>query len=348
MIDIIAFVVSVGTFWGIYTLLALSLNIENGYAGQPNYGQVLFYSIGAYTSAIVSSTIFMYGVGHGDMDIWTLESVNMRLSIAPNTPQLDVIAFLGSLLVAPAITAIFGYIASFPALRLSRDYFALVLFLFGEVGRIIARTYYPIAGGAYGAAGIINPFAWLQSGWAISAAYLVVVWILVLTAFAFTQRLVNSPFGRLLKSIRDDELASMMYGKNVPWRKSQIMMYGSALAGLAGTLFAHYCCYIHSDDFIPVVTFEVWVIMVLGGVANNTGMFVGALIMTLIDRFTRLAKFQLVMLNLPFDLNYLRYVAVGIIFILVLMYRPKGLVPEKPVKTPAWEVVERGEDTGTS
>lgn len=350
MFDILSFIVSIWIFLGVYLILAFSLNFEMGYAGQPNYGQVLFYAVGAYAGAIVSDTIFLYAVGHGGIDIFSSNAVNLRLALAGSTPFVDVVSFIGSLIAAVAIGAIFGYVASYPALRLSRDYLSIVLFLLAEAGRIVAREVYPISGGAYGSAAIINPFAWLGGGQAIYAAYAGVIAILVVTTYVLTQRVVNSPFGRLMKSIRDDDFASRTYGKHVAWRRGQVMIYGSALAALAGALFAHYAGYVNPDDFVSSVTIDIWVILVLGGIANMKGMIAGGVAVVFIDRITRLGKFELIDLgiNIPFDLNYLRYVLVGIIMILVLMYHPKGLIPEEPVNTPAIGTVERDKNTQSS
>ncbi|MEM3510594.1 MAG: hypothetical protein QXE57_04785, partial [Nitrososphaerales archaeon] len=94
------------------------------------------------------------------------------------------------------------------------------------------------------------------------------------------------------------------------------------------------------DDFIPIRTFDVWVMVVLGGIANNRGVLLGAAIMTAIDRGTQILAIQLQTFGGIAELNYLRYIIVGILMLAILMFRQKGILPEKPVKTPAYEVVK--------
>ena len=174
-----------------------------------------------------------------------------------------------------------------------------------------------------------------------SAAFLSLVLALDAAVFILCERIANSPYGRLLKSIRDDEDAALVLGKNVTRVKGQVFIVGSALAGLAGSLYAYYVGYVNPDDFTPAVTFIVWVMVMLGGRANNLGVVLGTTIIVLIDRLSTLLDNFLT--QLPFDPNYLRWLITGILMLTVLMIRPHVLNPENPFKTPAWEVVRNGD-----
>jgi len=338
--DPVGFLISLLTLYGIYLILSLSLNLEYGYAGQPNFGKVAFYCIGSFTAAIVSTRLILlfYGVGANPCSI----SAKIALArIAASKPLTDVAAFLVSALAAVIITAAFGYMASYPALRLREDFLGIVLIASGEIVRVFLRNYYPLACGPYGLGGIPNPFSWVSDPRTRSAAFLSLVLALDAAVFILCERIANSPYGRLLKSIRDDEDAALVLGKNVTRVKGQVFIVGSALAGLAGSLYAYYVGYVNPDDFTPAVTFIVWVMVMLGGRANNLGVVLGTTIIVLIDRLSTLLDNFLT--QLPFDPNYLRWLITGILMLTVLMIRPQGLIPEKPVKTPAWEVVRNGD-----
>ncbi|MEM4726233.1 MAG: branched-chain amino acid ABC transporter permease, partial [Nitrososphaerales archaeon] len=174
----------------------------------------------------------------------------------------------------------------------------------------------------------------------VSLAYMVLILVIALGVYIYINKLVNSPFGRLLKSMRDDQIAATSLGKDLVKVRGQVLILGSALAGLAGVLYAYYSGYVNPDDFIPIRTFDVWVMVVLGGIANNRGVLLGAAIMTAIDRGTQILAIQLQTFGGIAELNYLRYIIVGILMLAILMFRQKGILPEKPVKTPAYEVVK--------
>jgi branched-chain amino acid transport system permease protein len=145
----------------------------------------------------------------------------------------------------------------------------------------------------------------------------------------------------LLKSVREDELASSSFGKNVPRVRGMVLGVGSGFAGMAGVLYTFYSGFIQADSFLPAITFAVWVMVIVGGSANLKGSLVGALIVSAIDTTTRVFSFQIQasMPSITIAPDYFRYIAYAVMILLVLMYRSKGLLPEKPTKTPAWAVI---------
>ncbi|HDJ89898.1 MAG TPA: branched-chain amino acid ABC transporter permease [Thermoprotei archaeon] len=336
--DIIGFTISFLTFYGIYLLLSLSLNLEYGFAGQPNFGKVVFYGIGAFTAGILSVRLALYlsGIYLSPCD---LQARIMLGYIYRDNPFLPTFLFILSIIFAAIVSGIFGYLASRPALRLREDFLGIVLLSFGEIFRIFMRTYYPLACGPYGIGGIPHPFNFIKDYKLKSGLYLAIIIILDIFVFILCERLVNSPYGRTLKAIRDDELAAMSLGKVVHNIKGEILIVGSAISGIAGALYSHYTSYINPDDFTPVVTFTVWTMVILGGTANNFGVVLGTLAMTLIDRVTALLS-QII--ELPLEINYLRWVFAGILILLILIYHPQGILPEKPLKTPALKVIKDG------
>jgi branched-chain amino acid transport system permease protein len=268
------------------------------------------------------------------------EGTMQRISITQSNAYAALLTFLIALVLAALISGAFGYLVSYPAIRIREEWFlAMVLLVTGEIVRVVVRSYEPIVNG-YNGVLIPNPFGWLRDSDQISLAYMVVILAIAACVYIYVNRLVNSPFGRLLKSMRDDQIASTSLGKDLVKVRGQVLIIGSALAGLAGVLYAYYSGYVNPDDFIPIRTFDVWVMVVLGGLANNRGVMLGAVIMTAIDRGTQILAIQLQTIGGITELNYLRYIIVGILMLIILMFRQKGIIPEKPVKTPAYEVIK--------
>lgn len=327
------------SYFGIFSILSLSLNLEYGFGGQPNFGKVAFYATGAFVAGVVASRFMPLIAGVAPSDPFSPEGTMQRITITLSNPYAALMTFLIALFLAALIAGAFGYLVSYPAIRIREEWFlAMVLLVTGEIVRVVVRSYPPIVNG-YNGVLIPNPFGWLRDADLVSLAYMTLILALALGVYVFVNKLVNSPFGRLLKSMRDDQIAAKSLGKDIVKVRGQVLILGSALAGLAGVLYAYYSGYVNPDDFIPIRTFDVWVMVVLGGIANNRGALLGAAVMTAIDRGTQILAIQLQSFGGIAELNYLRYIIVGILMLSILMFRQKGILPEKPVKTPAYEVV---------
>lgn len=329
------------SFLGIYTVLSISLNLEYGYGGQPNFGKVAFFAVGAFVAGVMASRVLPLIAGMPLVDPLGPQGVEMRIAISSTRPIETMVTFVLTLVLAMIVGGFFGYVFSYPALRIREEWFlAMVLLVSGEIVRIIFRSYAPIVGGYQGLAGISNPFRWVNDATEASLMYAGLIITIAFGVFFLAERFVNSPFGRLLKSVRDDPIASASLGKDVQLVRAQILVIGSALAALAGALYAHHIGFVTPDDFLPIRTFDVWVMVVLGGMANNRGAVIGAAIMTTLDRATAMLAVELGTSSAVIEFNYVRYVLVGILMIIMLMFRQRGLLPEKPVKTPAHEVMK--------
>lgn len=325
------------TTFGIFLILALSFSLEYGFAGQPNLGKVFFYSIGAYVTGTLTTRVLWVLAG-SPSDVPFLEDAGgvIRFATARANPPAIVGLFLLSLFASAVAGAAFGYLASYPALRLRGDFLAIVLIAVGEVGRVLALNYEPLAGGVFGLSGIPNPFSWLPPR-AVDALYALLVLGFAFGAFVFVVRLSTSPFGRLLKSVRDDELASSVFGKDAPKAKATVLAIGGGMAAVAGALYTFYVQNVYANDFIPLITFTAVTMVIVGGVGNHRGAVAGAALLTLLDFVTRPTFLALLEINWrpSFDLNYVRYLSLGVLIIVILMFRPHGLIPERPVETAA-------------
>ncbi len=340
-IDLVATTIALLTFFGISALMSLSLNLEYGLAGIPNFGKALFVSVGAYTAGWTYTRLLPIFVGVPGIDpcnATTLsQAVQLRSEILRTLPVVALGNFFLTLLVAALIGGVVGWLASYPALRLKEEwYLALVLLVGSEIIRIIVRGYPPLICAHNGLSGIAQPFAWvstLTGNPRIAAiCFLILVLLLVALVYGYAERLVRSPYGRLLKAVRENDAVAQSLGKNVPRIRAAVMFVGSAIAAIAGVLFAVNLGFVNTNDYAVALTLDIWVMVVLGGVGNNRGALLGALIVTVLDRVTAISAIQLDMLGSQFEFNYVRFILFGIILLIMLRYRPQGLLPE-PART---------------
>ena len=342
-IDLTATLIALLTFFGIAALMAISLNLEYGLAGIPNFGQAVFVSIGAYTAAITYTRVLPLLAGQEP--IWpcgtTLgPALQLRSEIMRAHPVAGMVNFGLTLLLAAVISGLAGYFVSRVALRLQQEWFlALVLLVGGETARIFVRGYEPIICATNGISGVAQPFASLGDPQRSSVLFMLLVLGMAALAYVYSERLVRSPFGRLLKAVRENEAIARSLGKDVALARARIMLIGSAIAAVAGVLFALNIGYISSNDYVITLTLDIWVMVVLGGLGNNRGAVLGALVVTLLDRVTAIATIQMNMSAIELEFNYVRYIIYGLILLLMLRFRPQGILPEPARTTQAHDLL---------
>lgn len=316
----------------IYAAISFSLNLELGYTGIPNFGKALYVmaggAIGGAFALHFASWIFGIAVqGQFYQDLQLAPQIN---AIIGNNIFLSLGLLLLTLLVAGAAGAVLGFVSSYPAIRLREDYLAILLLGIAEFTEVLLYTYQPIIGGSFGAQ-LFDPYAWagpyrylVATGAAIILAALV---------YLYVERVARSPLGRTLRAVRDNEAAAEALGKDGVAIRRNVLMVASAVSAMAGVLIAFY-----SGDFIATAfsrinyTFWPWVIVIMGGMANNVGVLIAAgVFWTAFDEII-LAKGALAGV-IPFDLNYLVYILLGVLLIIILMVRPGGLLKEKASAT---------------
>ena len=280
---------------GIFGIICLSLNLEFGFAGLANFGKVAFFLTGAYTYALLSD------IG---------------------------VPFYLCLIAGALISAIFGLLVSRPALRLRADYLAIAVLAFGEILRLIVKSEKDFAGGSWGMP--VSPIFSTDSYLVYRLENIGLVFLCLFICFFVVQLLANSPYGRAMRAIREDEVAAEALGKDRARFKAQAFMLGSAMAGLAGGLYAQYLQHVSPDLFMPMVTFTVWIMVLLGGPANNWGVLLGATLVEVFDRGINILKDYI---HLPVDPSDLQYILFGALIIFILLYRPQGLLKESTVRT---------------
>jgi branched-chain amino acid transport system permease protein len=275
----------------IYAIFAISLNLELGYTGLYNFGHVAFFGIGAYTSALLSLAGYPVTLG---------------------------------MVCSMVISGGMGALLAIPALRLSGDYFGIATLSFGEIIRLFFLNERWLTKGPMGLPGISRP-TWIGEGVAGLPGYLIFCALLTLLVFLVTRHLTRSPFGRALKVVREDEYVAQALGKNALSFKIRAVTVGSILAGLAGSLWAHYISYISPADFTLTETILVLLCVVLGGRGTNWGPILGAFVIIFFQEMIRF---------LPIPADFDRFVApiqgmvYGAALIILMLKRPEGLLPE--------------------
>ena len=292
-----AYLASLMVFAGINALLALGLNMVWGLGGMINLGLAGFFALGAYASALTS---LRFG--------WPLPLAALA--------AIGVTAALGTLLAA--VTA-----------RLKGDYLALVTLGFSQVIQLIAANERWLTNGTDGISGVPGPGRAALSPLHFDLLCMALSWALVAICFAALGRLAASPFARVLRALREDEMVAAVAGKRVLWFKIRAFAIGAGVSGLAGSVYAHFNGYIAPDTLDVLLTLNVVLALTLGGTGRMSGAVVGALLLDALTEGTRFLG-DIVPAFSPVQVASLREAVIGIVLILVLRLRPQGLLPETP------------------
>lgn len=301
----------------VFAILALAFNLQWGYTGLFNAGIAGFFMIGAYICAIAitgpAPPIIISGIpvypGH-------LGGFSLPFIIGV------VLAMLGAGLVA-ALVAI-------PTLRLRADYLAIATLAFAEIARVIAINLESVTGGTIGIILIPRPIEFDPPDPFLNSVSMVAISGTILIALFIALRfMVESPWGRVKRAIREDEEATMALGKNTFGHKLEAFAIGGAIMGLAGALFAVTLGYVEPTiSFAPAVTFTVWVMVIVGGAGNNWGAVLGAFVIYGLEFLS--VQFKDFAPEAIGDLIfYIRPMIIGVLLILLILFRPKGILPER-------------------
>lgn len=290
-------------FIAIYALLALGLNIQWGFAGLFNAGIAGFFAVGAYTSAILTTEAVDGRIGGFDLHF--------------------VIGWIGAMIAAALVAWPIGKIC----LRFRSDYLAIASIGIAEIIRLVIKSEPALTNGARGIPGIPRPMSdigYMES----QIAYLIIVLAVLIAAYVLVERQFNAPWGRMMRAIRDNEDAAKAMGKDVEFRRLEAFIFGAALMGLGGALFAHFNRSITPEAIDPMVaTFLVWIMLILGGSGNNRGAILGAAVVWIIWSVSEIATDRLPH-EYAIQAKYIRLFLIGLMLQLVLRFRPEGLLPE--------------------
>lgn len=306
-LGLLNYAVFMAIFIGIYAVLALGLNIQWGLTGLFNAGVAGFFAVGAYTSAIVTGPAVDGRLGGFEAPV--------------------AVGWLAAMVVAGLVAWPIGKIT----LRLRSDYLAIATIGVAEIIRLIARSEDWLTNSARGLTGLPRPFGDLPYLYS-QLAYLALVAACVLVTYLLVEHQFRSPWGRMMRAIRDNETAAAALGKDIAFRRLQAFVFGACLMGLGGALLAQFNRSITPEAIDPMIaTFLIWIMLILGGSGNNRGAILGAAVVWIIWSMTEIVADQLPT-ELAIQAKYIRMFLIGLMLQLVLRFRPEGLLPEDPTR----------------
>ena len=268
---------------GISITLAVSLNLINGFTGQFSIGHAGFMAVGAYSSAYFSIT---YGA-------------NIAIALGGGMAGWAVALTLATLIGA-TVAGVAGLIVGIPSLRLKGDYLAIVTLGFGQIIVVFLNNIETV-GGARGYSGIpiVQRFFW--------------IFLIAVLTIVIVYNIVHSAFGRALISIREDELAAEAMGVNTTRYKVMAFVISSAMAGAGGVLLAHFDGYLNPKSFEFIKSFEILIMIILGGLGSIVGSVLGAILLTVLPEALR-------------QFSEYRMVIYSLLLIILMITRPQGLL----------------------
>ncbi|MBF0279521.1 MAG: branched-chain amino acid ABC transporter permease [SAR324 cluster bacterium] len=314
------YLISLATMGGIYAILTLGLNIQWGFTGLFNVGIAGFFAIGAYVSAILTTAPSIRHLGGYQMPY--------------------AVSFIAAMLVSACIAWAVGKVC----LRLRTDYLAIATIGIAEIFRLILKNETWATNGPRGVSMIPKPFETLPEPWN-QLCFLALVILTVFVIYLALEVAHKSPWGRVMTAIRENEIAAKAAGKNVERFRMQGFIFGCMLMALAGAYTAHYLKFIDPNATEPLTTtFLVWVMLIVGGSANNRGAVLGAFAM-----WTVWSASEILASRLPDELAirtaYIRIFLIGFVLQIFLQKYPKGFLSEtrphpRAARTPGYSEPE--------
>ena len=306
---------------GIYAVFSLGLNVHWGHTGLFNIGIAAFFALGAYTAALLATPApaaaqfedFVFGA-------------DLANTLGPANVGFD-LWFPVVLGAAAAVCGIVALIVGTLTLRLRDDYLAIATLGLAETVRLVFLNEKWIANGSRGLYRIPRVLGDLVTPDRYDMVYFVIVLVVLALLYLAAQRAAASPWGRVLRSIRENEDTAAAAGKNVPWFKLQAFAFGAAIMGVGGALFTHGIRFIDPPTFDPLfATFIIWAMLMVGGSGNHRGAILGAFVVWGIWTGTQFLP------GFLGDPN-VRYFAIGLLIVAVLLLRPAGILPETRTRT---------------
>ena len=330
-INLVPFVIDFVAFYAIYFAISLSLNLEFGYTGIPNFGKVMFVAGGAAFGGLLSGflAIQLTGIGQGKDYIALsgriVSSIDQQIA---HDPLLAVELMAFSLVIAAIIGGVLGFLASYPAIRLREDYLGMLLLAMAQFFDVVLRTYttYPVS--------IPDPAYYFSTlGPGVEGVVEDVILLgFALCVYVFIEKVVRSPMGRTLRAVRDNENASAALGKDNVKIRRNILIVSSAIAAMAGALYSFYVGSFEYDTWTRFAwTFWPFVIVIIGGAGNNTGVALGTFFFTAVFKGLQQEQ-QLLQKFVPFSpgfVNWVEDLLFAGLLLSILYLRPEGIVREK-------------------
>lgn len=307
------YIVRILNLCAVNIVLALGMNIINGFTGQFSLGHAGFMAIGAYTAALLTMSP---------------SSKQLNFFIQPIVGPLANVemGFLPAIVIAALVTAFFAFLIGFPVLRLKGDYLAIASLGFAEIIRVIFTNLQSLTNGALGLKAIPN---YTNLAWS---------WGFALLAVIFTFALINSSYGRAFKAIREDEVAAEAMGINLFRHKLLAFVIGSCMAGIGGALFGNLLTSIEPGIFKFGLTFQILLIVVLGGMGSISGTVISATIITFALELLRFVESPMTIgsLTIP-GISGMRMVIFSVLLMIVILFYQKGFMGTREL---SWDYIQ--------
>lgn len=306
MIGVVSYLAFFLTMAGIMAIVTIGLNLQWGYTGLFNGGVVAFFGAGAYGTMLLGS-----GAEPGQLGGFEL-------------PYL--VALGGGILLAAALAWIVGLLT----LRLRHDYLAISTFGVAVALESLARNSQWLTGGARGLRGFPRPFEEvIDNNTLYGLVFLAIVLVTLALVWWGIERLVHSPFGRALRAIREDETAARALGKSPARLRLWSLVIGAGIMGAGGGLFVSYTAFVSPQDMLPILTFQIWAMLIVGGAGNNRGAVLGAVLIWGVWTLSGFALTRLAPESMQLDAGSIQYILIGTVIVTMLLWRPEGLLPER-------------------
>ncbi len=306
MIGLVSYMVFFLILSLIFGIAVLGLNLQWGFTGLFNAGVAGFTAIGAYTMAILTGPA--------------------RDAVFGGFELPFVVGLIGAM-IASGVGAV---IVGLATLKLRHEYLAVATFGIAVTIQLVCLNWEYLTGGTLGLIGIPNPSKpWADGPLAQNALYLLVVLVIVGLTFAALERIVKSPWGRMLKAIREDDVAAASLGKSPGRVRLEAFVLGCMIMGLSGALYVSFIGYVSPWDFLPILTFQIWTMLIVGGSANNRGALLGALIVWGVWTMSGFVISRVVPSEIQAQGGAMQAVLIGLILVVMLLIRPRGLIGEE-------------------
>jgi branched-chain amino acid transport system permease protein len=329
--------INIAVFFGHYVIIAAALNFQFGNAGIPNMSSNVSVALGSFTVSSIVIRVCMWITARAGLIFkpdWVYDNpynVKLMNQYFIGKPVLSVSLFLFSLATGLILGCVLGWSLGKLSGKLRATRLMIFLIIISEATTTIAANTKGIAGGTLGAF-IPNFFAWYSGEQMVIIALAIL--LVGLFAYIIINVMINSPFGRLMRSVRDNEVTLRSTGKNVSRIRSQVMMFGSGIMSLSGVLLAFYYSFVQYNMYGRVdYTFWPWLMITIGGLGSNGGSYLGALTCVSIIKGLYISKQTIApyligtkWLRLIGDLEDL---LLGSLLLLFLMFKPRGIIPEK-------------------
>lgn len=288
-----------------YAVIVLGLNVQWGQTGLFNVGVAGFVAVGAYASALLTSPPVEGRLGGFELPI--------------------VIGWLGAFVASGLLSALIGWMT----IRLRADYLAISTFGIAVTIQLAVLNLEGVTGGPFGISLIPRPFGELAGrSLAFSLANLALLVAVVFGLYLMLQHLARSPWGRVLRAIREDEVAAEALGKSPRRFRIEAFALGGAIMGLGGAAQAHFIGFIAPENYLPMLTFQVWAMLIVGGSGNNRGAILGALLVWALWAASSAVVEALAPAGEQARAASLQTVIIGVALCAILLFRPQGLLPE--------------------